>query len=309
MEDLKELIKISYMYYKKNMTQGEIAEKLKTSRQRVNRLLKKAIDENIVSIQIASLENYNFELEEKLEDKFSLDQVLVVNSIDESTIINDIASVAAEYLSKNLEKNSFLGLTQGRTLSKISEHIEENKGLGVNVVQLLGGSNIIYTDQQPDQITRALGNKLGGESFVFFAPAIFEDKELKDAFCKDINMVSTMETIDKCTTIIAGIGEIKEDTLLFNSKAFNDEYVSTLLKSGCVGDIGFRWFDKDGNIVDHKYDSRTVGYNVLINKNKAKIIGVAGGNRKFEAILAALRGGFLDVLITDNITAEKLNNL
>lgn len=306
MQDLKELIKISYMYYKKNMTQGEIAKKLKTSRQRINRLLKMAIDENIVTIKIASLENYNFELEEELEEKFDIGQVLVINSIDKSTIINDIALAGAKYLSKNLEKNSFLGITQGRTLSKLAEYIEKNKSLGVNVVQLLGGSNTIYTDQQPDQITRTLGNKLGGESFVFFSPAIFEDKMLKDAFCKDINVVDTMETIDKCTTIIAGIGELKDDTLLFSSEDFNKEYVSNLLKSGCVGDIGFRWFDINGKIVDNKYDSRTMGYNVLINENKAKIIGIAGGSRKFEAILGALRGGFLDVLITDNVTAEKL---
>lgn len=306
MQDLKELIKISYMYYKKNMTQGEIAKKLKTSRQRINRLLKMAIDENIVTIKIASLENYNFELEEELEEKFDIGQVLVINSIDKSTIINDIALAGAKYLSKNLEKNSFLGITQGRTLSKLAEYIEKNKSLGVNVVQLLGGSNTIYTDQQPDQITRTLGNKLGGESFVFFSPAIFEDKMLKDVFCKDINVVDTMETIDKCTTIIAGIGELKDDTLLFSSEDFNKEYVSNLLKSGCVGDIGFRWFDINGKIVDNKYDSRTMGYNVLINENKAKIIGIAGGSRKFEAILGALRGGFLDVLITDNVTAEKL---
>ena len=36
------------------------------------------------------------------------------------------------------------------------------------------------------------------------------------------------------------------------------------------------------------------------------VIGVAGGARKAEAILAALRGGYLDVLITDEDTAKLL---
>lgn len=306
MEESKELIKIAYMYYKKHMTQGEIADKLKTSRQRINRMLKKASDENIVTIKIASLDKYHFDLEQSIEEKFGIEQAIVVSSIDDSTVINDIAKAGAKYLSNNLEKNSYLGITQGRTLSKLSEYIEEDKSMGVNVVQLLGGSNIIYTYKQPDQITRTLGDKLGGKSYVFFAPVIFENKELRDAFSKDINMITTMETIDKCTTVLAGIGEIKEDSKLFSSKVFNDEFVLNLLREGAVGDIGFRWFDINGKIVDNKYDQRTTGYNVLTNKNDAKIIGVAGGSRKLEAIEGALKGGFLDVLITDNNTAKKL---
>ena len=38
-------------------------------------------------------------------------------------------------------------------------------------------------------------------------------------------------------------------------------------------------------------------------------IGVAGGNTKAEAILAALKGKYLDVLITDETTASNVLRL
>ncbi len=73
-----------------------------------------------------------------------------------------------------------------------------------------------------------------------------------------------------------------------------------------MGDIGFRWYDIDGHAVDHDYIDRTMGYDILENKNDALIVVVAGGGKKYEAILGALRGNFIDVLITDKNMAEKL---
>jgi deoxyribonucleoside regulator len=38
----------------------------------------------------------------------------------------------------------------------------------------------------------------------------------------------------------------------------------------------------------------------------AQVIGVAGGEAKAEAILGALRGGHVNVLVTDDAAARKL---
>jgi DNA-binding transcriptional regulator LsrR (DeoR family) len=36
------------------------------------------------------------------------------------------------------------------------------------------------------------------------------------------------------------------------------------------------------------------------------VVGVSGGASKYQAILSALRGRLIDVLVTDNITATRL---
>ncbi len=114
--------------------------------------------------------------------------------------------------------------------------------------------------------------------------------------------------MEKCDYIIAGIGELKEDTTWYKESSFNKQYKEHLRSKGCVGDMGFRWYDKDGKIVEHEYDDRIIGYSILKKKNDALVIGIAGGKKKHEAILGALKGGYLDVLITDNETADILIN-
>ena len=54
----KILTKIAYYYYKQELTQSEIAQRLHMSRQRVNRLLKKSRELGIVDINIKGYEEY-----------------------------------------------------------------------------------------------------------------------------------------------------------------------------------------------------------------------------------------------------------
>jgi DNA-binding transcriptional regulator LsrR (DeoR family) len=51
---------------------------------------------------------------------------------------------------------------------------------------------------------------------------------------------------------------------------------------------------------------RIIGIELASLKRTGRVVGVAGGRKKSQAILAALRGGWIDVLITDRRTAESL---
>lgn len=301
----KDMVRIAYYYYKLGMTQSQIGNKMQMSRQRVNRLLKKALEENIVQINIVDFDKYNLELETKLEEKFNLKQIIVVSSIDEASIISNIALAGAEYLEEILTKNALIGVTLGKALSEVAKKLKINQSLNASTVQMIGGANIVYTDLKPDDITTTIARKLGGKSHILYAPAIVENEKTKDAMMSDYSFKLTFENMDRCNIIIAGIGEIKDKTSYYENK-FDKEYKEHLLGLGAVGDIGLRWFDKEGNIVKHDYDNRTIGYNILKKKTDALVIGIAGGREKHEAILGALNGGFLDVLITDNKTAEYL---
>lgn len=305
----KEMVKVSYYYYKNGLTQAQIAKKMNMSRQRVNRILKKALEENIVQIKINDVDKYNVELENKLEEKFNLKQSVVITPIDDHTLFSALGIAGAEYLEGILEKGDMIGVTWGRTLSEVAKRLSYNEKLDVSAVQMIGGLNIAYTDLQADEITRAIGRKLGGDSHILYAPAIVENKETKEVLMSDNNLKETFENMEKCNIIIAGIGELKEDTQLHKEEHLNEEYKSHLFCQGCVGDIGFRWYDKDGNPIRHNYYDRTIGYDILKNKNNALVVGIAGGEKKYEAILGALRGKYIDVLITDSDMAKRLISL
>jgi DNA-binding transcriptional regulator LsrR (DeoR family) len=75
---------------------------------------------------------------------------------------------------------------------------------------------------------------------------------------------------------------------------------------GAVGDIALRFFDAEGQPVEHQINDRIIGLDLDQIKGIPRVIGVAGGAEKFEVIRAALRGEFIDVLITDDRIAARL---
>jgi len=76
-----------------------------------------------------------------------------------------------------------------------------------------------------------------------------------------------------------------------------------------VGDILGQFFDADGNVVDLPIHDRRIGIELSDLAHVPKVVGVAGGLHKTAAILGALHGGFLDVLVTNELAAIRLLEL
>ena len=76
-----------------------------------------------------------------------------------------------------------------------------------------------------------------------------------------------------------------------------------------VGDILGQFFDASGSVVRLPIHDRRIGIELSDLAQIPKVVGVAGGLHKVEAILGALRGGFLDVLVTNELAALRLLEL
>ena len=72
---------------------------------------------------------------------------------------------------------------------------------------------------------------------------------------------------------------------------------------GAVGDMLCHFIDRDGRLVPSDIEDRLISTSLETLRSLDNVIGVAAGENKAEAILAALRGGYLDILITDETTA------
>src|SRR5262249_10241863 len=75
---------------------------------------------------------------------------------------------------------------------------------------------------------------------------------------------------------------------------------------GAVGDICLRFYDADGVPVASELDERVIGLDLERLRRPKRAVALAGGPRKYAAILGALPGRFVNVLITDRFTAERL---
>jgi DNA-binding transcriptional regulator LsrR (DeoR family) len=82
--------------------------------------------------------------------------------------------------------------------------------------------------------------------------------------------------------------------------------LATLKRRGAVGSINLRYFDRHGRTVRSELDKLIVGLTLDELKQIYRVVGIAGGSAKLQAIEAALQAKLINVLVTDHITAEQL---
>ncbi|MDE0112320.1 MAG: hypothetical protein OXN84_08575 [Albidovulum sp.] len=82
--------------------------------------------------------------------------------------------------------------------------------------------------------------------------------------------------------------------------------LAEVAEAGGVGDVSPRFFDKIGRPVKTPLDNRVNGMTLEEQARTARVIALAGGRAKTDAIRGALMIREVDVLITDKFTAERL---
>jgi lsr operon transcriptional repressor len=108
---------------------------------------------------------------------------------------------------------------------------------------------------------------------------------------------------------LVGVGTPTADATIVHMGYLNAEDSRGLRERGVVGDILGQFFDASGNVVDLPIHDRRIGIELADLRGIPKVVGVAGGEHKAEAILGALHGGFLDVLVTNELAAIRLLEL
>jgi lsr operon transcriptional repressor len=108
---------------------------------------------------------------------------------------------------------------------------------------------------------------------------------------------------------LVGVGTPTADATIVHMGYLNADDARGLRERGVVGDILGQFFDADGNVVELPIHDRRIGIDLSDLTHIPKVIGVAGGLHKAEAILGALHGGFLDVLVTNELVAIRLLEL
>ena len=105
---------------------------------------------------------------------------------------------------------------------------------------------------------------------------------------------------------VIGIGGMDDAATIVKSSILSPSDFRLLAMKGAVGDVICHFIDKNGRLVDTDVDSRLVSVPLDTLKELENVIGVAAGKHKLPAIHAALTGGYMDVLITDEETAAQL---
>ena len=103
-----------------------------------------------------------------------------------------------------------------------------------------------------------------------------------------------------------GVGNLRGPSSLRNRGVLSPKQIQELLDLGVVGDINLGFFTSEGKKADVPLSQKLVGLTLDHLRKMKRVIAVAGGEAKVEAITAMLRGRLAHVLVTDDITARAL---
>ncbi len=304
------LTKIAELYYIENQTQQKIADRLNISRTKVSRYLDRAKKEKIVEIKINPQEGDYSNLENSIEKKFDIKECVVVptyGNMEET--LKAMADPLNDLLERILENGSSLGIGWGNSLKGISDYIDVRDKSGIKVIPVIGGLGKTGTGVHTNSVARNIAERLGGVSYMMHSPAVLDTKEIKEIVEKDSNTREVIKLTEKIDIAMVGLSDIGQNSTLIKTGSFSSEEFKYLESLGVVGDINLIFIDENGEPVPNKIDERIVRISPERLKKVKKVIGVAFGKRKLKVILGALRGGFLDILFTDEETVLNINKL
>lgn len=310
-EDYKNalLAKIAYLYYNDGKNQQEISEEVGIARPAISKMLNEARENNIVEIRVKHPWT-SYSLEQELIRRFGLKEarVIVGPNENEDCSMEDLGRIAADYFDTVIQKESIIGISWGRALRQMLLSIESRDFPEAKVIQLIGasGSEIVSTDGP--RYAQMLAEKMNCSSFYLHVPLVVESETVRNALLQDIRIHNTLEHGRQADVAFVGIGytEDIDNYSLLRTGYIDKEELQTMIDQGAIGDICARHFDNEGNYLDTDFDRRTIGISLEELKQIDTVVGVSGTRVKAPAVYGALRGGYLNVLITDSATALDL---
>jgi DNA-binding transcriptional regulator LsrR (DeoR family) len=306
-DEIEKIVQIARQYYEQNLTQDQIAKNFGISRPTVSRMLKKALDDKIVFINIVDPYSKSSDLSEKLSRLLDLKHCVVISGRveDNSILRRNIALAATRYLAETLQSGDIVGMGWGRTLYELANSMESQTKRDILFVPMLGGIGQVKPSLQVHNIIQKISEAFGGSWVQYYVPGILENKDLREQLVQTSDVKEITQLWKRMNKALIGIGETPLSSEIIFQDNVSDLEKEALVNKGAVGDICMRFFNEKGKPVDYLVqDIMSIELHEL--SRVPEVIAVAGGEQKVDAIIGASRAKYINTLITDELTAQRI---
>ena len=292
---------VATLYYKKNMTQQEIATALQLSRQTVSKLLNDAIEEKIVEIIIHDPQKDCKDLEKRICDVFGIRNSVVCCVSGRSESVHRLMTVmaAVDYVLPIVEKgNQKIAVSWGRTIQEFINHLPKTSTSGNIVFPLFGATDNEHSYFSSNELARKMADRLDATPKCAWFPYLANSNE----DCKLMKQLSYYRKMQDMwnTADLAILGIGNTDIL----EIFGRTFGYSNIHNQAIGDVATHFFDKNGDFINLYENTLCASADNI--KNAKESIAIACGKEKVEAIAGALRTKIIDTLITDEHTARQI---
>jgi DNA-binding transcriptional regulator LsrR (DeoR family) len=297
----------AWLYYIAGNTQEEIAAKLNVSRQAAQRLVALAVSEKLIKFRLDHPLSECIALAESLRNKFGLSLCDVVpTDAGRGDTLNGIGVCAATHLESYLmaKTPTILALSSGRTLRAMVEQIPSMNQPQHKIVSIIGNMSH-FGRAGRHEVVMHLSDRVGSQAYPVPTPVVATSIEERELLQTQRSFIVVKTLAEQAKATFVGISHIAWNAPLHQDGFINDDEVAELIELGAVGEIAGWAYDHHGVLLQKGTNNRVAS--VALEQPACRlIIGVAGGEKKAEAILAALRGQLITGLITDEAAAQAI---
>ncbi|WP_102866770.1 sugar-binding transcriptional regulator [Pseudovibrio exalbescens] len=304
--DKDPILHSAWLYYQDGLNQTDIAEVLGVSRASVVKYLQQARELGHVKITLDQERYAKAAVAAELQVKYNLDNVLIAPADEGQTPVRTrLAKAGAMYLDHVVADGDVIGVAWGRTIHELSLHLPRKPLHDVSVVQMIG-SMYGQSGFAAEECSSQIANKFNGNGMNLHVPAIVSSARLATELQAEPIVRSHFSVLEKCNRSLFVIGNCSPRNSVVRSGIINEEEMEKYRQLGAVGVICGRFLDAEGRPVITELDLRVLGVNLAQLRQMPNRIMIGGGPTNHEAVLAAIRGGFVSDLITDHDTARFL---
>lgn len=294
------------MYHVEEMTQHEIAQRLGVGRVTVIRLLSDARERHEIKFSIQSTVPECVALERELEERFSLDEAVVVPlSSPEADATESISAATGLYLSDFVRPGMKIGVGWGRTLLESLRYIHEMAVADLSVVSLLGGITKVKRFN-PSEFAWRFSSLFQAECYLMTAPAIVDAPATRRTLIERCGLGEVFERAKGLDAVLISVGNMDPSGTAYRDGFMSDELRRAMIKQGAVGEGLFHFFDASGKLVKHPIHDCVMAVPPSTIQQVPQRILSSGGLPKAAAMHAALRLFRPTVLITDESAASRI---
>ncbi len=304
------MLRASRLYYEEGLSQQAVAKQLGLSRPTVSKLLKTAREIGMVTITIAEPDGRDhYQLEETLEARYGLKEAVIFDETPQGDCKTRAGLVAGATLERILSPGQVVGISWGTTLAAVSRYRPAHAFKDLTFVPLNGGSGFVANELHGNTIAAALAENFGGHYLPMHAPAMVSRLETKCELMKEQSIKRVLKKAARLDVALTSIGLPNSRSTIIRTGYFTGEMIAELQSAGVCGDICMHFFDDQGACTPFPINEKVIGVDLETLRRAPYAIGVCCGPEKARAIRGALRGGYVNMLITDLATARALADL
>lgn len=304
---LDDAARAGWLYYVAGKRQDEIAEALGISRQSAQRLVSLAVSSGLVKVRIDHPIAELMELSRALKKRFGLQFTEVVPSVpnSDSTVVG-VAEAGAAEIERRLSQPEpqIFAIGTGRTLKAAIDILPQMDCPQHQIVSIAGnispdGSASYYN------VIFAVADASKARSFPMPLPVVASSREERDALHNQPMVAASLRLAQKADVAFVGVGDLGPDAPIYANGFVTRAELEGLRDLGGVGEICGWAFDSEGKMLDCDTNSR-IASGSLPSTQSCLVIAFAQGKKKLPGLRAAIRGGIINGLITDEATAAAL---